>query len=293
MRQKIIFCGIFLLIISGLSITTVAQPPASQFLENSALPICGTPYIAQKNITISDTVRHATNKFYKKYQSKLDQITAHYQELGFNITPMLKDSRFKIYEGIDERFIGSAENTTPTLAEYKEILEFNEKAAKIDNFIDQHIAAFNQAESQYGISKYIIAAVLGIESNFGKNIGSHDPFNVYISMMVVDYRADFARAQLKHLLMFVERENIDVHTLKSSYAGAMSYAQFIPYSVNKWWVGDELFNMKNNILSIANYLAYFKERTDDKATMIMRYNPSSLYTNIILDLAEAARENYK
>ncbi len=280
----------YLLMIIGLSMGLL--PAIAQAYCQSPQPICGTPLIAQKSIPAFDTIPRPSNKFYEKYQTQLKTIANHYEGLGFDITPLLMDQRFEVYEGIDERFIGSAENTSPSLSEYKEILGFKYKVNKIDGFIERHIEALNQAEQQYDISKFIIAAILGIESNFGNNIGSHDPFNVYISMMVVDYRADFARAQLKHLLMFVEREHIDVHALKSSYAGAMSYAQFVPYSVNKWWVGDKLFSMKNNILSVANYLAYFKARTGDKKTMVMRYNPSSLYANTVLDLAEAAEENY-
>lgn len=44
-----------------------------------------------------------------------------------------------------------------------------------------------------------------------------------------------ALAQLEELLEFVEKKNMDVLSMKSSYAGAMSYAQFIPYSLNRWW----------------------------------------------------------
>ena len=56
-------------------------------------------------------------------------------------------------------------------------------------------------------------------------------------MYAVDYRAEFARAQLKELIEFVNRKKIDVFELKSSYAGAMSFAQFIPIPLtNGGWV---------------------------------------------------------
>ena len=112
-------------------------------------------------------------------------------------------------------------------------------------------------------------------------------------MMAVDYRADFAEAQLKELLEFVNRKEIDVFTLKSSYAGAMSSAQFIPYSVNKWWVGNDIDDIDNSILSVANYLAYFKERTNSLSTAVIRYNPSTLYRDAVLDLADALEKAYQ
>src|SRR5690625_3083042 len=117
-----------------------------------------------------------------------------------------------------------------------------------------------------------------------------NPFNTYVSMYAVDYRADFAEAQLLELLQFTQRHNIDIFELKSSYAGAMSFAQFIPYSLNKWFIGDDIFDMNNNIMSIANYLAYFQERTNNLRTSVLRYNPSGLYADAVLDLADALQE---
>jgi len=145
-----------------------------------------------------------------------------------------------------------------------------------------------KAEEEYDIPRYVIAAIIGIESDFGRNIGSFNPFNAYVSMYAENYRADFAKAQLEELLKFVERNEIDVFELKSSYAGAMSFAQFIPYSLNKWFVGADIFDMNNNIMSVGNYLAYFKERTGSLERAVFRYNPSQLYTDAVLALASEA-----
>lgn len=227
-----------------------------------------------------------------KYEQELQNVTNHYKELGYDVTPFLNDSRFEIYETLDDRFTNSAEKTSFTLDEYKDILGFDKKAEQIQTFIKANHTALDKAEKDYGIDKFVIAAILGIESNFGANVGNHNPFDVYVSMIVLDYRADFARAQLKHLLIFAQREKIDIMGLKSSYAGAMGFAQFIPYSLNKWWVGKEMYNMENNIYSVANYLAYFKKRVGDIETTVRRYNPSSLYVKAVLDLADVARENY-
>ncbi|MEL7834512.1 lytic murein transglycosylase [Fodinibius sp. Rm-B-1B1-1] len=221
--------------------------------------------------------------------NKLPTLVNYMQEKGFDINPLLEDSRFEIYEDIAERFKKSAEKKSHTLDSYKRILGFDSKARQLDQFIEEHSEQLNKAEQQYGISASVIAAIIGIESDFGRNIGSYNPFNAYVSMYANEYRQEFAKAQIVELLEFTERHNIDVFELKSSYAGAMAYAQFIPYSLNKWFVGDDIFDMTNNIMSVANYLAYFKKRTGDIETAVLRYNPSSLYTQAVLDLAKQAR----
>jgi len=69
----------------------------------------------------------------------------------------------------------------------------------------------------------------------------------------------------------------------------MSFAQFIPSSLNRWWVGKDLYYMPNNIRSVANYLAYFKNKTGSLETAVLRYNPSSLYQQAVLSLADEVK----
>lgn len=229
----------------------------------------------------------------EKYQDELTALSAELEQEGYEISRLMQDERFEVYGTIGNRFRNSAERTTPTLDEYKQILDFNKKIEEGITFINEHQQQLQKAEDKYGIPKFVITAIIGIESKYGQVLGSYNPFNVYISMMAVDYRADFAKAQLKELLEFVGRKELDVFALKSSYAGAMSPAQFIPYSVNKWWVGDDLFSMDHSIMSVGNYLAYFKERSGSLSTAVLRYNPSDLYRDTILDLADALEEEYQ
>jgi len=236
----------------------------------------------------SSALASSDNDVKEKYKERLASLNEYFQSNGMNIESQLADSRFELYEGIGDRFRNSAERRTLSLDEYKGILGFNDKKARITGFIEENLDQLKKAEEEYGIPRYVIAAIIGIESDYGRNIGSFNPFNSYVSMYAVDYRADFARAQLKELIEFVERHNIDVFELKSSYAGAMTFAQFIPYSLNKWFVGDDIFDMNNNIMSVGNYLAYFVERTGSVNRAVFRYNPSELYTSAVMALAEEA-----
>jgi len=225
-------------------------------------------------------------------ETSLSSLIEIFEKKGYDIKKLIEDPRFKIYDGISDRFKKSAERKIEHIDDYKRVLGFDAKKAEIFNFIDENSDQLQNAEETYGISKYVIAAIIGIESDFGKNIGSFNPFNAYVSMYVENYRADFAEAQLLELLEFSKKNKIDILDLKSSYAGAMSYAQFIPYSLNKWFVGSDIFDMDNNIMSIGNYLAYFMERTGTIEKSVFRYNPSSLYTEAVLQLAGEAEEMF-
>lgn len=268
--------------IFALAIIPLTSQAASENAERSA------------TLASSSIIVPAGNDFSEPtpYDENLSSLIEYLQKEGFDIRALLKDPRFKIYDDIADRFTKSAERKSHTLDSYKSILGFEAKSRNIINFIESHSAQLSKAEETYGISKYVIAAILGIESDFGQVTGSYNPFNAYVSMYATNYRQDFAKAQLSELLKFTQRKDIDVFELKSSYAGAMAFAQFIPYSLNKWFVGNDIFDMTNNIMSVGNYLAYFKERTGNIETAVLRYNPSDMYTRAVLDLAQSAESNY-
>ena len=223
---------------------------------------------------------------------RIEQLRKNIASEGYDISSLLTDERFQLYENIDDFFTQSAERKSVDLQTYKRILGFKAKKRRGNVFLNEYKTMLEIAEAEYNISKFVIAAILGIESDFGKNVGSYNPFNTFVSMFAVDYRADFAKAQLLELLAFTQRNQIDILELKSSYAGAVSFAQFIPYSLNKWFVGNDITSMENNIMSVANYLAYFEKRTKTLRTSILRYNPSGMYADAVLELANELEKSY-
>ncbi len=212
---------------------------------------------------------------------------------GIEIRTLLEDPRFELYGNIATRFRNAAEIRIDNLEDYKRRINYQGKLDGIKPFMETYAEALEKAEAEYDIPKYVIAAIIGIESDFGRVTGRYNPFNVYLSMFDEGYRAPFAQAQLEELLIFANRNNLDVFELNSSYAGAMAYAQFIPYSLNRWFVGSELFDMENNIYSVANYLAHFKRRSGSVEQAVFRYNPSRLYRDAVMSLATDAEKLFQ
>ena len=223
---------------------------------------------------------------------RVQELADYFKSKNLDLESLLQDERYELYDDLSARFINSAERKTPTLEEYKQILGFDTKKTAIREFMDTHRTSLEEAEKTYGIPGHVVSAIIGLESNFGSVIGRYNPLNVYVSMYSENYRAQFARAQLEELLIFIRDRDIDVFELKSSYAGAMSYAQFIPYSLNRWFVGDDIFDMHNNIQSVANYLSHFKNITGTMEGAVYRYNPSSLYRDAVMALAKEAETYY-
>lgn len=238
--------------------------------------------------TLQLSAMHAVND--DDYKQRL---IAHFDKKGIDLKPYFEDSRFELLPRIKKKFTKSAEKKLNTLDDYKKVIGYDGKKRRIEKFVNEYKEELKRAEKEYGIPQEVIVGILAVESDFGVHKGRHNPFNAYVSMIAEDYRSEFALAQLEELMEWTKRNEVDVLSLKSSYAGAMSYAQFIPYSLNKWFVGTELYDMENNIYSVANYLKHFKEVTGSVEKAVFRYNPSTLYQQAVLALADDAKPYFK
>ena len=219
---------------------------------------------------------------------RLNKLVEHFESKGIDIQPLLDDHRFSLVDDITSKFTRAVEIKIETFEAYQKAINYDRKKDKISFFYSEYHQELKAAEAEYGIPKEVIIGILAVESEFGRYKGSYNPFNAYVSMYVEEYRTKWTLQQLEELIKFANKKEMDVLDMKSSYAGAMSYAQFIPWSLNRYWVGSDLYHMPDNINSVANYLAHYKEVTGSLNKSILRYNPSSMYQKAVLALAEEA-----
>ncbi|WP_372741131.1 lytic murein transglycosylase B [Neptunomonas sp.] len=128
-------------------------------------------------------------------------------------------------------------------------------------FWNEHAETLQRAEQVYGVPAEMIVSIIGIETHYGRNVGSYRALDA-LATLGFDYprRAEFFQGQLKDLLILARDENRDVVDLKSSYAGAMGYGQFMPSSFLAYAVDfdrdgkrDLWSNPVDAIGSVANY----------------------------------------
>ncbi|QEL12776.1 lytic murein transglycosylase B [Kushneria phosphatilytica] len=130
-------------------------------------------------------------------------------------------------------------------------------------FIIDHRQAMQRAEDRYGVEPEVIAAIIGVETFYGRHKGSYRVIDS-LSTLAFDYpkRADFFRGELEAYLTLTLQQGLDPLSLKGSYAGAMGYPQFIPTSYQAYAVDFDNDGIRDlwhepvdAIGSVANYLA--------------------------------------
>jgi membrane-bound lytic murein transglycosylase B len=129
------------------------------------------------------------------------------------------------------------------------------------SFWKTYHAELARAEKTYGVPAEVIVAIIGVETNYGKNMGSYFVVDA-LSTLAFDYppRAPFFRAELENYFLLTREQKHDPLLFKGSYAGAMGYGQFMPSSYRNYAVdfsGDGFTDIWNNpedaIGSVANY----------------------------------------
>lgn len=102
-------------------------------------------------------------------------------------------------------------------------------------FWREHAAALARAESELGVAAEVIVAIIGVETRYGRNLGSYPVFEA-LTTLAFDYprRAAFFRSELKEFLLLTREQGISPLVPRGSYAGAMGPAQFMPGSLRSY-----------------------------------------------------------
>ena len=147
--------------------------------------------------------------------------------------------------------------------EYREIFLQPERVARGVKFIEAHQDAFARTEIEYGVPPEMVAAIIGVETSYGRFTGRH---RVLDSLTTLAFhhpvRGDFFRGELFAFLEIAWEQGVDPGSLTGSYAGAMGYPQFIPTSYRAYAVDfdddgvrDLWSNPVDAIGSVGNYFA--------------------------------------
>jgi membrane-bound lytic murein transglycosylase B len=148
--------------------------------------------------------------------------------------------------------------------EWKDYRKIFMKQDRIDGgvaFWNANVEALARAEEKYGVGAEYIAAIIGVETRYGKFMGKYRVLDA-LATLGFDYppRSKFFRRELTEYLLMTREEGMDPLDQLGSYAGAMGYGQFISSSFRAYAVDfdgdgvrDILRNKTDAIGSVANY----------------------------------------
>mgnify|MGYP000452446720 CR=1 FL=1 len=173
---------------------------------------------------------------------------------------------------------------------------FTPKAfARAREFMAAHREALDRAHRQYGVWPEYIAALLLVESNYGRNTGTRRVINGLASM----YASGRSWAY-REITAFIGLRGVvydDIFALRGSHAGAFGMAQMIPTSYRAFGVdfdGDgrvDPDSAVDAIGSVANYLKKcgFGATRESRLRAVLAYNKQRSYAEAIAAFAHRLR----
>ncbi len=129
------------------------------------------------------------------------------------------------------------------------------------DFIKKYQEIFEKVEQEYAIPKEYVAAIIGIESAYGANVGKYPVFDTLSTLAFEKNRRNrFFQKELMKFMHLSKTEKFNPKNVYGSYAGAIGLGQFMPSNYEAYGVdynGDgkiTLQRVEDAIASIANYI---------------------------------------
>ena len=117
-------------------------------------------------------------------------------------------------------------------------------------------------ERQYGVDRYVVLGVWGMETNYGGFTGNTPVMRALATLAYARYRGDYFRGEVLMALQILQEGHVRLADFTGSWAGAMGQTQFMPTSFRHYAVDydgdghkDIWTNVPDALASTANYLA--------------------------------------
>jgi lytic murein transglycosylase len=138
---------------------------------------------------------------------------------------------------------------------YLDLLVTDERIAKGRELLQKYRATFDAAERAYGVDRYIIAAIWGVESNYGTQGGDRPVIRSTATLACIGRRQNYFREEFLAALEILERNDVRPDRLVGSWAGAFGPTQFMPTAFKRYAVDFDRDGRRDVVDSVPDLIA--------------------------------------
>ena len=144
---------------------------------------------------------------------------------------------------------------TKSFWDYLDLLVNEDRIQNGRAILAQHRATFDAVEKAYGVDRHFIAAIWGVESNYGTQIGERLVIRSTATLACVGRRQDYFREEFLSALEILARGDVKADHLKGSWAGAFGPTQFMPTSFKRYAVDFDGDGRRDVVDSVPDVIA--------------------------------------
>ena len=144
---------------------------------------------------------------------------------------------------------------TKSFWDYLDILVTDARIAKGRALLARYADTFARAERAYGVSRYVIAAIWGVESNYGEIGGGRPVVRSTATLACVGRRQRYFRGEFLATLQILQHGDVRPDRLVGSWAGAFGPTQFMPTAFLRYAVDFDGDGRRDVIDSVPDLIA--------------------------------------
>jgi len=150
---------------------------------------------------------------------------------------------------------------TKSFWDYLDVLVTDERIRKGREILEKHRATFDAVERAYGVDRHVIAAIWGVETNYGTIGGDRPVLRSTATLACIGRRQAYFRDEFLATMEILQHGDVRPEKLVGSWAGAFGPTQFMPTAFKRFAVDfdhdgrrDVIDSMPDLIASTANNL---------------------------------------
>jgi membrane-bound lytic murein transglycosylase B len=125
---------------------------------------------------------------------------------------------------------------TKSIWDYLDILVNDNRLAKGHEILAKYKPQFDAVEKAYGVDRYAIAAIWGIESNYSTQIGDRSVLQSTATLACIGRRQKYFRDEFLSALEILNHGDLRPEQMRGSWAGAFGPTQFMPTAFKRYAV---------------------------------------------------------
>ena len=144
---------------------------------------------------------------------------------------------------------------TKSVWDYLDILVTGERIERGRALLEKYRSVFDAVERIYGVDRYTIAAIWGVETNYGTLGGERPVLRSTATLACVGRRQNYFREEFLSTLEILQRGDVRTEHLVGSWAGAFGPTQFMPTAFKRYAVDFDRDGRRDVVDSIPDIIA--------------------------------------
>jgi membrane-bound lytic murein transglycosylase B len=144
---------------------------------------------------------------------------------------------------------------TKSFWDYLDILVTDERIRMGRELLEKYRATFDAVEKAYGVDRYTVTAIWGVETKYGAIGGDRPVIRSTATLACVGRRQNYFREEFLSTLEILQRGDVKADRLVGSWAGAFGPTQFMPTAFKRYAVDFDHDGRRDVVDSVPDIIA--------------------------------------